>query len=58
MIAQLKILKMNFPTLLVKGLQCFASARMGFYAILKSLNWFNDEIIIQGYTCSVMINTV
>ena len=37
----------------------FASARMGFFAILKSLNiGSNDEVIIQGATCAVMINAI
>ena len=37
----------------------FASARMGFYALLKSLNvGQDDEIIIQGATCAVMVNAV
>jgi len=37
----------------------FASARMGFYAILKSLNLSkNDEILLTGFTCSVMANAV
>ena len=50
----------EFSNLIGKGSSIsFASARMGFYAILKSLKiGLNDEIIIQGYTCSVMINAI
>lgn len=37
----------------------FAAARMGFYAILKSLNLpSQSEVILTGFTCSVMVNAV
>jgi dTDP-4-amino-4,6-dideoxygalactose transaminase len=37
----------------------FASARMAFYSILKSLNLPpNSEVILTGFTCSVMVNAV
>jgi dTDP-4-amino-4,6-dideoxygalactose transaminase len=37
----------------------FASARMGFYVLMKSLNiGKGDEIILLGSTCSVMVNAV
>ncbi|MBT8567968.1 hypothetical protein G6652_04915 [Polynucleobacter paneuropaeus] len=37
----------------------FASARMGFYSILKALSiGAGDEVILTGATCSVMVNAV
>ena len=42
-----------------KRIATFASGRMGFYAILKSLNiQQNDEIIIPSFTCSVVPNAI
>jgi len=49
-----------FACLLGKG-KCvsYASARMGFFSILKELEIKeNDEIILTGFTCSVMVNAV
>lgn len=37
----------------------FAAGRMAFYSLLKSLNIGNgDEVILLGFTCSVMVNAV
>lgn len=37
----------------------FASGRMAFYSILKSLNLkSDDEVILTGFTCAVMANAV
>lgn len=37
----------------------YASGRMAFYSILKALNiQQNDEVILTGFTCSVMVNAV
>ena len=42
-----------------KNIYTFASGRMGFYSILKSLNiQENDEIIIPSYTCVVVPNAI
>ena len=50
----------NFSKLMGKG-ECltFASGRMGFYFLMKSLNIKKgDEVIISAGTCSVMINSI
>jgi len=37
----------------------FASGRMAFYSILRALNiGAGDEVILPGFTCSVMVNAV
>jgi len=37
----------------------YASGRMAFYEVLRHLNLFkDDEIILLGFTCSVMVNAV
>jgi dTDP-4-amino-4,6-dideoxygalactose transaminase len=37
----------------------FASGRMSFYSLLKALHISeNDEVVLLGYTCSVMVNAV
>jgi len=37
----------------------YAAGRMAFYSILRTLNLKkNDEIILTGFTCSVMVNAV
>lgn len=37
----------------------YASGRMAFYSILKTLNLQkDDEVILTGFTCSVMVNAV
>lgn len=37
----------------------FASGRMGFYCLLRSLNvGVGDEVLLTGFTCSVMVNAV
>jgi dTDP-4-amino-4,6-dideoxygalactose transaminase len=37
----------------------FAAGRMGFYSLLKILNVKSgDEVILTGFTCSVMVNAV
>ena len=54
------IFESNFSKIIGNGSAVsFASARMGFYAVLKSLKIKqNDEVIIQGATCAVMINAI
>jgi len=50
----------DFANLIGEG-KCFsyASARMGFYEIMKALNiGKGDEVILLGFTCSVMANAV
>lgn len=42
-----------------KNIYTFASGRMGFYSILKSINiQVNDEVIIPSYTCIVVPNAI
>ena len=50
----------QFSNLIGKGFCIsYASARMGFYEIMEALNITeNDEVIILGSTCSVMINAI
>jgi perosamine synthetase len=37
----------------------FASGRMAFYSFLKAINInSNDDVIITGFTCSVMVNVI
>ena len=54
------IFEKNFSKIIGEGSSVsFASARMGFFAVLKSLKVkANDEVIIQGATCAVMINAI
>ena len=50
----------DFSNLIGKG-TCisYASARMGFYELLKILEiTSDDEVIILGFTCAVMINAI
>ena len=55
-----KKFEMNFAENIGDGSGiAFASARMGFFAVLKSLNLSKgDEILLTGFTCSVMANAV
>ena len=50
----------NFSKLIGSGSSVsFASGRMGFYALMKILEiQKDDEIIILGATCSVMVNAI
>jgi dTDP-4-amino-4,6-dideoxygalactose transaminase len=50
----------NFSKLIGKGKSAsFASGRMAFYSLMKCLDVKkNDEIIILGFTCSVMVNAI
>ena len=50
----------QFSNLIGKGFCIsYASARMGFYEIMEAINITeNDEVIILGSTCSVMINAI
>ncbi|MGC6367720.1 MAG: DegT/DnrJ/EryC1/StrS family aminotransferase [Candidatus Marinamargulisbacteria bacterium] len=41
------------------GVISFASARMAFYSFLSAINiGAEDEVIITGFTCSVMVNAI
>ena len=41
------------------GSVSFATGRMGFYSLMKILDIKQgDEVILQGYTCSVMPNAI
>jgi len=58
--AEAKYLEEEFSALVGPGFStAFASARMGFYSILK---WKGvkegDEVIVTGFTCSVMVNAI
>ncbi len=50
----------KFSNLIGEGYSVsFASARMGFYSLMKILNiGKGDEIILLGSTCSVMVNAI
>ena len=53
-------LEVSFSSLIGPGNSVsFASARMGFYALLKSLDiGGGDKVILCGFTCSVMVNSI
>ena len=50
----------NFSNIVGKGYSvCFAAGRMGFYALMKTEGvGAGDEVILQGATCSVMVNAI
>ncbi|MBL6791652.1 MAG: DegT/DnrJ/EryC1/StrS aminotransferase family protein [Methylophilaceae bacterium] len=58
--AQIKEFESLFASHVGSG-QCisYASGRMGFFALLEQLKITkNDEVIILGFTCSVMVNAI
>jgi dTDP-4-amino-4,6-dideoxygalactose transaminase len=56
----IRLYESKFSNLVGKGdAVSFASGRMGFYALMKVMNIGpGDEVILCGYTCSVMPNAV
>ena len=50
----------NFSNIVGKGYSvCFAAGRMGFYALMKTEGvGAGDEVVLQGATCSVMVNAI
>lgn len=62
-VEQLEILEQfeeQFARLIGSGVAVsFSAGRMGFYALMRTLNiGHDDEVILQGATCSVMVNAV
>jgi perosamine synthetase len=62
-VEQLEILEQfeeQFARLIGSGVAVsFSAGRMGFYALMRALNiGHDDEVILQGATCSVMVNAV